>query len=124
MLYWALVFFVVAIIAGDIPSGFTGIFVAAAGIAKILFFVFIVLPAIVRFTCGGRLRCGTTRLITLCDRAVPLRHRTLFLEVSIMIGTILLIILILILLGSVPAWPHSRSWGYYPSGGVGCWLSF
>jgi hypothetical protein len=34
-------------------------------------------------------------------------------------GTILLIILILILLGAVPAWPHSRSWGYGPSGGIG-----
>lgn len=33
--------------------------------------------------------------------------------------TLLLIILILILIGVVPAWPHSRSWGYYPSGGVG-----
>ncbi len=34
-------------------------------------------------------------------------------------GLILLIILILLLLGAVPAWPHSRSWGYGPSGGVG-----
>jgi len=36
-----------------------------------------------------------------------------------MIGTILLIVLILLLLGAIPTWPHSRSWGYYPSGGVG-----
>ena len=36
-----------------------------------------------------------------------------------MIGTILLIVLILLLLGAIPAWPHSRSWGYYSSGGVG-----
>ena len=35
------------------------------------------------------------------------------------LGTILLIILILILLGAIPAWPHSRSWGYGPSGIVG-----
>jgi hypothetical protein len=35
------------------------------------------------------------------------------------IGTILLIILILALLGVIPIWPHSRSWGYAPSGGVG-----
>lgn len=35
------------------------------------------------------------------------------------IGTILLIILVLILLGAVPAWPYSRSWGYFPSGIVG-----
>lgn len=34
-------------------------------------------------------------------------------------GTILLIILILLLLGSVPAWPYSRSWGYRPSGALG-----
>lgn len=36
-----------------------------------------------------------------------------------MLGTILLIILILLLLGAVPAWPYSRGWGYYPSGGLG-----
>jgi Protein of unknown function (DUF3309) len=34
-------------------------------------------------------------------------------------GTILLVVLILMLLGAVPAWPHSRSWGYAPSGGLG-----
>jgi Protein of unknown function (DUF3309) len=36
-----------------------------------------------------------------------------------MLGTILLIVLILLLLGVVPAWPHSRNWGYGPSGGIG-----
>ena len=35
------------------------------------------------------------------------------------IGTILLIIVILLLIGAIPAWPHSRSWGYGPSGGLG-----
>ena len=35
------------------------------------------------------------------------------------IGTILLIILILVLLGAIPTWPHSRGWGYGPSGIVG-----
>ncbi len=35
------------------------------------------------------------------------------------IGTILLIILILALVGVIPVWPHSRSWGYAPSGGLG-----
>jgi len=35
------------------------------------------------------------------------------------IGTILLIVLILFLVGALPTWPHSRSWGYYPSGGLG-----
>jgi len=33
--------------------------------------------------------------------------------------TILLVLLILLLLGALPTWPYSRSWGYYPSGGVG-----
>ena len=33
--------------------------------------------------------------------------------------TILLVVLVLLLLGALPSWPHSRSWGYYPSGGVG-----
>ena len=35
-----------------------------------------------------------------------------------MLGTILLIILILILIGALPTWPYSSGWGYYPSGGV------
>jgi hypothetical protein len=35
------------------------------------------------------------------------------------IGTILLIVLVLILVGAIPAWPHSRSWGYAPSGTLG-----
>ena len=34
-------------------------------------------------------------------------------------GTILLIILILLLVGALPTWPHSSGWGYYPSGGLG-----
>ncbi|SBT04128.1 conserved exported hypothetical protein [Candidatus Accumulibacter aalborgensis] len=35
------------------------------------------------------------------------------------LGTILLIVLVLMLLGAIPAWPHSRAWGYGPSGGLG-----
>jgi hypothetical protein len=35
------------------------------------------------------------------------------------LGTILLIILVLMLIGAIPAWPHSRNWGYAPSGGLG-----
>jgi len=35
------------------------------------------------------------------------------------VGTILLIILILLLVGALPTWPHSRSWGYGPTGGIG-----
>ena len=35
------------------------------------------------------------------------------------IGTILLVVLILMLIGAFPGWPHSKGWGYYPSGGLG-----
>lgn len=35
------------------------------------------------------------------------------------LGTILIIVLILLLIGALPSWGHSRSWGYYPSGGLG-----
>ncbi len=35
------------------------------------------------------------------------------------VGTILIIILILLLIGALPAWPYSSGWGYYPSGGLG-----
>jgi hypothetical protein len=36
-----------------------------------------------------------------------------------MLGTVLLIIVILMLVGTLPTWPHSRDWGYFPSGGLG-----
>jgi hypothetical protein len=36
-----------------------------------------------------------------------------------MIGTILIVILVLALIGALPTWPHSRNWGYYPTGGLG-----
>jgi len=36
-----------------------------------------------------------------------------------MLGTILLVILVLLLVGALPTWPHSKQWGYYPSGGLG-----
>ncbi|MHC1765712.1 MAG: DUF3309 family protein [Verrucomicrobiia bacterium] len=36
-----------------------------------------------------------------------------------MLGTVLVVLLVLMLLGSLPTWSHSRSWGYYPSGGIG-----
>lgn len=35
------------------------------------------------------------------------------------VGMILLIVLVLMLLGAIPTWPHSKKWGYYPSGGIG-----
>jgi hypothetical protein len=40
-----------------------------------------------------------------------------------MLGTILVVLLILMLLGALPTWPHSRNWGYYPSGGLGVLLA-
>ena len=36
-----------------------------------------------------------------------------------MLGTVLLVVLVLMLIGAIPAWPYSRDWGYYPSGGLG-----
>ncbi len=36
-----------------------------------------------------------------------------------MLGTVLIVVLILALLGALPRWPHSRDWGYFPSGGLG-----
>ena len=35
------------------------------------------------------------------------------------LGTILLVVLIVLLIGGLPTWPHSRNWGYYPSAGLG-----
>lgn len=51
----------------------------------------------------------------------PLRvgRRQIRKEIAMGLGTILLIILILMLIGAIPAWPHSRSWGYGPTGGLG-----
>jgi sterol desaturase/sphingolipid hydroxylase (fatty acid hydroxylase superfamily) len=40
-------------------------------------------------------------------------------EVINMLGTILLIVLVLLLIGAFPTWPHSRAWGYGPTGGLG-----
>lgn len=37
-------------------------------------------------------------------------------------GTLLIILLVLLILGAVPAWPYSRNWGYYPSSGLGVLL--
>lgn len=36
-----------------------------------------------------------------------------------MLGIILIVLLVLVFLGALPAWPHSRNWGYMPSGGLG-----
>jgi hypothetical protein len=39
-------------------------------------------------------------------------------RVEALLGTILLIVLVVLLLGALPTWPYSRGWGYYPSGGL------
>jgi hypothetical protein len=51
--------------------------------------------------------------------ALPATKRKFAQEMTMSLGTILLIILVLMLIGAVPAWPHSRGWGYAPSGGLG-----
>lgn len=56
---------------------------------------------------GGGLRAG---------RKSPL-------ERNIMLGTVLVVLLILMLIGALPTWPHSKSWGYFPSGGLGLLLA-
>lgn len=38
---------------------------------------------------------------------------------KLMLTTVLVVVLVLLLLGALPTWPHSRGWGYYPSGGLG-----
>jgi hypothetical protein len=48
-------------------------------------------------------------------RATPAESK----EIALNLGTLLLIVLVLMLVGAYPAWPHSRAWGYGPSGGLG-----
>ena len=52
----------------------------------------------------------TTSKVPRCDEDIPK---------GIAMGTILVIILILLLIGALPAWPYSSGWGYWPSGGLG-----
>ena len=52
--------------------------------------------------------------VTVCSRDENKRH--------IMLGTVLLILIVLMLFGALPTWRHSRSWGYFPSGGLGLLL--
>ena len=51
------------------------------------------------------------------------QNKSLRSERKIMLGTVLVVLLVLMLLGALPRWPHSRSWGYYPSGGLGLLLA-
>jgi hypothetical protein len=57
---------------------------------------------------------GDTPILGLFTRALEP-----FKENAMSLGTILLIVLILLLVGALPTWPHSRSWGYGPTGGLG-----
>lgn len=57
---------------------------------------------------ASRLECGAV-MIDMID----------FRRNEMSLGTILLIVVVLLLIGAIPAWPHSRSWGYGPSGGIG-----
>jgi hypothetical protein len=58
---------------------------------------------------------GTLRPATLAITIWAPSHK----ENPMTLGTILLIVLILLLVGAIPTWPHSRSWGYGPTGGLG-----
>lgn len=58
---------------------------------------------------------GGQRVVVATRSAQPLELERIIMTA----GTILLIIVVLLLLGALPSWPHSRSWGYYPSGGLG-----
>jgi hypothetical protein len=44
-------------------------------------------------------------------------------RVKSMLGILLILLLVLALIGAIPAWPHSKNWGYYPSGGIGLILA-
>jgi hypothetical protein len=53
------------------------------------------------------------------DSSIEDSRFPVYIERNIMLGTVLLVLLILMLLGAIPTWPHSKNWGYGPSGGVG-----
>jgi hypothetical protein len=66
--------------------------------------------------CAGRTECAAGPSVGFGGSAGAKFH---FKEHSMGLGTILLIVLILVLIGVIPTWPHSRSWGYAPGGIVG-----
>jgi Protein of unknown function (DUF3309) len=70
-------------------------------------------------TVGEQSRLDAAKLIPRCCRFAASRQEALLEATTMSLGTILLIILILILIGALPTWPYSSGWGYYPSGGLG-----
>jgi Protein of unknown function (DUF3309) len=66
---------------------------------------------------GAEGSCGDSRAGVVVATLLPLTNRRS--KEAPMLLAILFVVLILALVGSVPTWPHSRDWGYYPSGGVG-----
>jgi hypothetical protein len=67
----------------------------------------------------GALADGRRRRPGVLSRLIAVQFRPAGVLEEITLGTIVLIVLILLLIGALPTWPHSRSWGYYPSGGLG-----
>jgi len=94
-------------------------------------YIFLTEPESCRFSCGsGAVRAngnaeqpaGKTKGAVGKDKQVL--RKALSTRVSrewsiAMLGTVLIVILVLLLVGALPTWPHSKSWGYYPSGGLG-----
>jgi len=56
------------------------------------------------------------------EEPVGIPHYRSFVETKARMGLVLLIVVVLLLLGAFPTWPHSRNWGYGPAGGLGAVL--
>jgi hypothetical protein len=74
-------------------------------------------PGLCRFICNHGAVRGACRPEPLVSGAVSIWHCSR--QEAVMLGTILIIVLVLVLLGALPTWPYSSGWGYYPSGGLG-----
>jgi hypothetical protein len=76
-----------------------------------------------------RTHAGALGILGFGTRAAPSEFRIRISTIStprrshqMNLGTVLVIVLILLLIGAIPTWPYSAGWGYYPSGGVGVLL--
>jgi Protein of unknown function (DUF3309) len=75
------------------------------------------------FAINGEFAAASKPRVELLSRCEVVHAESNFVDVARMtLGTILLIILIVLLIGSLPTWGYSGGWGYYPSGGVGLLL--